>query len=298
MPIQIKHRVLVSTDIGGSDPDDYQSMVHLLMYADTLDIVGLVSSPPHDGRKQHILEVLDAYEKDYSKLIKTSDNYPSSKYLRSITAQGAISIQKSNKPEAEISEGAKLIIDEAKKDDSRPLCVLVWGSITDVAQALQAEPEIKSKIRVYSIGSWNTRQDSLARNYVYNEHPDLWFIENNTTFRGMYKGGYNEEDYGNESFVKAHIKPYGAMGELFYLQKKDIKMGDTPSVLYLLNGDPSKPELESWGGRFQKTNHGPNYWTDIQQPEFAEARHLGAKTVNKWRIEYLNDWKRKMKYLK
>ena len=45
----IKPRVLVSTDIGGTDPDDNQSMAHLLMYTDCLDLEGIVSSPsPHD----------------------------------------------------------------------------------------------------------------------------------------------------------------------------------------------------------------------------------------------------------
>src|SRR5947209_6073939 len=39
-----RHRVLVSTDIGGTDPDDFQSLVHLLVYADHFDIEGLVSS--------------------------------------------------------------------------------------------------------------------------------------------------------------------------------------------------------------------------------------------------------------
>lgn len=29
-----RYRVIVSTDIGGSDPDDFQSMVHYLLYAD------------------------------------------------------------------------------------------------------------------------------------------------------------------------------------------------------------------------------------------------------------------------
>ena len=48
-------RVLVSTDIGGTDPDDFQSMVHLLLYADVLDIEGLVSSPWGPGRRKHIL---------------------------------------------------------------------------------------------------------------------------------------------------------------------------------------------------------------------------------------------------
>ena len=45
-----RHRVLVSTDIGGTDPDDFQSMAHLLVYADCFDIEGLVSSPYGPGR--------------------------------------------------------------------------------------------------------------------------------------------------------------------------------------------------------------------------------------------------------
>ena len=288
-----KPRVLISTDIGGSDPDDFQSMVHLLLYADTLDIVGLVSSPPNGGRKKHILEAIEAYETDYTKLKERSTEYPSPDYLRSITIQGALDSQKTDKPDTVISEGAQRIIDEAHKPDARPLYVLVWGSITDIAQALQAAPDIKSKIRVYFIGSWNTKLDPLARNYVYNDHPDLWFIENNTTFRGMYMGGYNEMDYGNESFVTSNVKGRGALGNLFYQKKKDIKMGDTPSVLYLLHGDPEDPESESWGGRFQKTGHGPNYFTDLQQPEYQEGDKPGAKTVNKWRRDYLNDWKKR-----
>jgi hypothetical protein len=295
-PVQ-KHRVIVSSDIGGSDPDDQQSMVHLFLYADTLDLVGLVSSPPHDGRKEHIYEVINEYEKDLPKLLKHSRDYPTADYLRSISYQGAVEAQVDIKPDVAISEGAQFIIDEAKKDDERPLYVLVWGSITDVAQALHADPSIKSKIRVYSIGSWNTRQDTNSRNYVYNEHPDLWFVESNTTFRGMYMGGYQEGNYGNESFVNTYVKDYGHLGKFFYEKKKDIKMGDTPSVLYLLNGNPSDPTSESWGGRYKKTDHGAHYWTDIQNPELSVNNRAGAKTVSKWRKQYLDDWKRRMKYL-
>ena len=85
---------------------------------------------------------------------------------------------------------------------------------------------------------------------------------------------------------------------MFFRKKPDIKMGDTPSVLYLLSGDPADPETESWGGRFEKTDHGSNYWTDIQDPAFSEKDRLGAKTVSKWRVNFLDDWSRKMKYLK
>jgi acetyl esterase/lipase len=39
-----KPRVIVSTDIGGSDPDDFQSMVHYLIYADVFETEGLIST--------------------------------------------------------------------------------------------------------------------------------------------------------------------------------------------------------------------------------------------------------------
>ena len=72
-----RYRVIVSSDIGGTDPDDFQSMVHLLVYADVLDIEGLVSSAAiGPGRKKHILEVIDCYEKDYANLKTYSDMYP------------------------------------------------------------------------------------------------------------------------------------------------------------------------------------------------------------------------------
>ena len=44
-------RVLVSTDIGGTDPDDFQSMAHLLVYADRFDLEGLIS---YDEARAHM----------------------------------------------------------------------------------------------------------------------------------------------------------------------------------------------------------------------------------------------------
>ena len=51
-----RFRVLVSTDIGGTDPDDNQSMAHLLMYSNEFDLEGLISSPrKKDPRPQYVL---------------------------------------------------------------------------------------------------------------------------------------------------------------------------------------------------------------------------------------------------
>lgn len=286
-----KPRVIVSTDIGGSDPDDFQSMVHFLVYADRFDIEGLISSPPHEGRKEHIEESLEAYAKDYPQLRQHGD-FPSPDALLQVTKQGAIDSLTTSEP-TELSEGAEWIIQKAK-EDSAPLYVLVWGSITDVAQAVHADPSIKKNLRVYSIGSWNTRLDPNSRDYLYENHPDLWWIENNTTFRGMYMGGKQEGEYENTAFVEKHVKGHGALGELFWEKKKDIKMGDTPSVLYMLSGDPADPTDKSWGGTFVKTAHGPHYWTDDPQPELVENDRPGAKTVNRYRKAYLDDWAKRM----
>ncbi len=291
-----KPRVIISTDIGGSDPDDYQSMVHFLVYADRFDIEGLISSPPNAGRKEHIDEVIFAYKKDYSKLKKYSRSFPRPSDLLKVTKQGAINVQNGDKPE-DLSEGAKWIIKMAKKKDKRPLYIQVWGSMTDVAQAVHHDPSIKNKIRVYYIGSWNTDQDEKSRDYLYNHHPDLWWIENNTTFRGMYLGGIQDGEWNNVAFVEKYVKGHGAMGELFWEKKKDIKMGDTPAVLYFLHGDPNNPEGESWGGSFVKTGHGAHYWTDNPDPTFIENNRPGAKTVNKHRKAFLEDWAKRMKWI-
>ncbi len=290
-----RYRVVVSTDIGGSDNDDYQSMVHFLLYADVFDVEGLVSSPPHAGRAEHIHFVVDAYEKDYPSLSKHGD-YPTADALRGVVKQGAIDAA----PEAgfsEATEGSRWIVDRAKADDPRPLYVIVWGSITDVAQAVHDAPEIKEKLRVFSIGSWNTHMDRAAREYLFREHPDLWWVESDTTFRGMYVGGKQDGDWGNKSFLDEHVRGHGALGD-FLVEKLDaIKMGDTPSVLYLLAGDPGDPTATHWGGRYVATDHGPQYWTDSTDPELAEGKYPGARTVNVWREAYLNDWATRMDWL-
>jgi hypothetical protein len=71
-------------------------------------------------------------------------------------------------------------------------------------------------------------------------------------------------------------------------------MGDTPSYAYLLRGTPDDPTKDSWGGRFIKKKGRPDWWLDDTDPAVAEGRRYGAKTVNKWRQNYLRDWQRRM----
>jgi hypothetical protein len=62
-------RVLISTDVGGTDPDDNQSVAHLLMYSNEFDLEGLVSTPSFgSGSAGEIYRMIDVYEKDLPKL--------------------------------------------------------------------------------------------------------------------------------------------------------------------------------------------------------------------------------------
>jgi len=120
------YRIIVLSDIGGTDYDDYQSMAHLLVYADTFDIEGIISSPYGDGRKEDILEAVDEYEIDYPKLSAYSNRYPTADSLRKIVKQGAIE-NPGPIGYGGPTEGSDWIIECARRNDARPLNILIWG---------------------------------------------------------------------------------------------------------------------------------------------------------------------------
>src|SRR5690606_38180147 len=116
---QSQHRVIISTDIGGTDDDDFQSMIHYLMYADRFQTEGLISSPYGDGRKEDILHVIDLYEQDYDKLKAHSTGFPTPESLREVTKQGAIE-RAPLKGWRKSTEGSDWIIECARRDVDKP----------------------------------------------------------------------------------------------------------------------------------------------------------------------------------
>jgi hypothetical protein len=249
-PVDPRPRVVVSSDIGGTDPDDTQSMVHLLLYADVLDIEGLVSSPWGPGRTDHILQVIDRYASDYPSLVARSPRYPAPGALRALTKQGALE-SSSGSGIGTATEGSEWIVRCARRPDPRPLWVLVWGGIDDLAQALHDAPDIEPKLRVYFIGGPNKMWSADAYDAIETSHPRLWMIEANSTYRGWFVGGDQAGDWDNKAFARSRARGRGALGD-FYADILDgvLKMGDSPSVGYLLSGASSDPTQGGWGGRF------------------------------------------------
>lgn len=251
-----RHRVIVSTDIGGTDFDDFQSLVHLLLYADVLDLEGLISSPYGAGRKEHILQVLDLYERDLPNLLRHSDRYPAADALRAMSKQG----ETETAPYAGVrrtTEGSDWIVRCARRDDPRPLHVLIWGGVEDLAQALHAAPDILPKLRVYFIGGPNKKWSPDAYHYLATQHPQLWIIESNSTYYGWFVGGNQSGELGADNFAEANAAGRGALGEFFAhgirfegRKRSALKMGDTPTVAWLLRGNPALPFQPGWGGRY------------------------------------------------
>ena len=128
--------------------------MHFLVYADMFDVEGLISSPYGAGRREHIVQVIDRYAVDYAHLKMYSNRYPPPDELGRVTKEGALDPAGSSgvgRP----TEGSDWIVRAARRNDPRPLWVLVWGGIDDLAQALHDAPDILPKLRVYFIGGPN-----------------------------------------------------------------------------------------------------------------------------------------------
>ncbi len=280
---QEKARIIVSTDIGGTDPDDFQSMIHLIMYSDLFKIEGLISSPYGKGSKKDILNIIDLYEKDRPQLVTKFKNLATAEHLRSVCKQGT-------KPSApyqgysKASEGSDWIIKCAKQKNNQPLWILVWGGIEDVAQALHDAPEIEQKIRVYWIGGPNKKWGVNAYSYIAEHHPNLWMIENNATYRGWFMEDENApKNMSGGAYYENFIKGHGFLGADFIkYYKGHIKMGDTPSLAYLMNGNPNNPTKESWGGKFTAINRSARI---IFEKNTSTTDTIPAYGIVEWRFK-------------
>ena len=136
---QSKTRILILTDIE-NEPDDAQSMVRLMTYANVLDIEGLVATTSCWKRTSiadwRIHEIVDAYGKVRDNLEKHEPGYPSHQMLKSRIKKGVPLFGMSGVGEGKNSEGSEWLISVVDKEDERPVWVSVWGGANVLAQAL------------------------------------------------------------------------------------------------------------------------------------------------------------------
>lgn len=170
-----KHRLIITTDISGGDPDDLQSLIHAILLSNEFDLEGIIYNHSWidvklEVGRQRIDSVIDVYEKVLPNLKVHADGYPTPEYLRSIVKPGQMISRMPGVGEGKDSDGSNLVIASAdKQDDPRPVWLNVWGGANTIAQAFwkvknTRSPEDVAKfvhmVRVYDIlgqcdgGSW------------------------------------------------------------------------------------------------------------------------------------------------
>src|SRR5215471_19201222 len=126
-----------------SDPDDVQSMVRFLVYANEFHVEGLIASSAtlaNIAGKRNILNILDLYEKVEANLRLHDPRYPTSAELRKVTAQGLSGSY--GKPATAIlgpdknTEASHLVIRVVDGPGEGPVWFCEWGGSRELAQAL------------------------------------------------------------------------------------------------------------------------------------------------------------------
>lgn len=271
-----RSQVIVFTDINidKGDPDDRQSLIHLLWYADVLDIKAVIPDRWDAGGYEACVLGLEAYRKDYNLLWSSSEAYPAPDDLSNVIANDE-------------KEAERLFLNAFSADDG-PIYLLVWGNMELCQSLLTKHSGFKDRVRLITIGtglmlekdipympeSWPKSDPCVQLNWngsgrdaIYNNSlfDSLWWIEMNWTYAGMFDGE-------GPSDIFRDLVEYGYLGKHMKEVVKNhawaqyFRVGDTPSVLYLLDDkhDIDDPTESSWAGIYYRPfpDSKPNYFTD------------------------------------
>ena len=329
----LKPRLVVCTDIAPADvePDDMESMVRLMAYADMFEIEALITSvgwncDPYPAEwAEYLQRVIEAYRKDVPKLMRRSGQqefmpledenkqqyigyWPSADYVKSRTVMGSIhggikAIGADND-----SPGSELLIRLADEDDTRPIYVAAWGGANTLAQAIwrvkqtRSAEELKKfvrKFRIYTITDQDM-QYSMRMNRSYSSHmwlrkefaDDLQFVWDEGTWQEQCELGKRHWQQH-----KDNIQGRGALGGEYPTYKWGVE-GDTPSFLYVMpNGlnNPEDPHQCGWAGYHERgmcADSLTTAWTSWQEP----VRSISVGYKQRFYPDELNDFMARMQW--
>jgi hypothetical protein len=125
-----KPRLLILTDIS-NEPDDEESLVRLLVYANEFSIEGLVATTStylrEKPREDLIRRSIAAYGEVLPNLTKHAGGYPSAESLLEVTKTGHRGFGMDVVKREGFTPGSQRIIEAGDKADERPLWISVWG---------------------------------------------------------------------------------------------------------------------------------------------------------------------------
>ena len=208
-------RMIVDTDCK-NEADDQFALAHHLM-TPMFEVKGIIAAHFEKGRPDYRGRSMQASYDEIERMLDLMDlkgQYPVLKGCETPLPDEQTFVE---------SEGARFIVEEAMKDDPRPLFVAFQGAITDLASALLMEPKIKDRLTAIWIGGdkypqggfeFNLMQDIPAANVVFGSGVTLWQVPKN-----VYK-------LMNISLAELQyrVAPCGKVGE--YLVKQMVELND------------------------------------------------------------------------
>lgn len=261
------NRLLVLTDIE-ADPDDTQSLIRLLLYANEIDLEGLVATTSvHQKYRlapESIRRVIAEYAKVDANLRRHDPAYPTADALQRLVGAGQPVYGMAGIGPGRDTDGSRRIIAMLDKPDPRPLWVAGWGGPNTLAQALltlratRTPAEVRrlvAKLRVYTISD----QDDTGP-WIRREFPELFYVVSPGGYGAATWTGINAVIDGidngtiSNAWLAANIQQgHGPLGAIY----PDVAYGmegDTPAFLNLVpNGlnVAERPDWGGWGGRYR-----------------------------------------------
>ena len=326
----LKPRIVVLTDIGPAEvePDDNESAVRLLSYADRFEIEAIITTigwncdPYPEEWAEYLYRVIDGYEVDVNNLMKRSGQteflpdedrqalgyWPTADYIRSRAVMGSTRAGIGVIGEGNDSAGSELLIRLADEDDPRPIWVCSWGGANTLSQAIwkvqqtRSPEELKAflrKFRLYTI----TDQDmvyAMRMDRAYSSHQwlrrdfadDLMLVWDESAWLN-----HNALGVRNWEKYATLIQGHGEMGKVYPHYLWGVE-GDTPSFLNVMpNGlnDPEHPEQVGWGGCHQfgiSPDGETSAWTNWQNP----LRSISGGYERKFYPDEFNDFAARMQW--
>ena len=131
-----QRRVVILTDME-ADPDDTQSLIRLLLYANEIDIRALVATTSiwkrENLRPDSIRATLGKYGEVYDTLSQHAPNYPTEAELQGLVMNGQPGYGMESVGTGQSTEGSEAIIRLLEEEDARPLWISVWGGANTLA---------------------------------------------------------------------------------------------------------------------------------------------------------------------
>ena len=234
-PAAKRHRVIVNTD-AKNEADDQFAIVHALL-TPAFEIHGVI--PAHFGDHKSKTSQRDSHDETMLLLDLLDLDEP-------VTVADGATQALPDETTAVLSAGAELIVREANRDDDRPLHVLFYGPLTDMAAALLMDPGITQRnVHVVWIGGgpwpvggseYNLSNDIHAANVVFKSALEVSQIPQ-SVYRQM-TVGYAE--------LYEQVHPCGRLGAYLVEQLVEFNarrpmameyrsLGDSPAVGVVLN---------------------------------------------------------------